>query len=87
MLFVWKEISSFLYTLFFLINTILVVSTKKINLFGEISLFFIFIYLFFLISKKDIIEKEGSSQKYTGSGHKEPPRQKKDKKLPATQPG
>ena len=30
MLFVWKEISSFLCTLFFLINTILVVSTKKI---------------------------------------------------------
>ena len=29
MVFVWKEISSFLCTLFFLINTILVFSTQK----------------------------------------------------------
>ena len=47
-------------------------------------------FFFFFYQQKDkYIKSRGSSQKYTGSGQKEPTNQKntKAKKLPTTQPG
>ena len=44
------------------------------------NFFFFFFFFFFLISKKtNILKVGGSSQKYTGSGQKEPTNQKTQK--------